>query len=106
MEVYENVMFDEGDKKIVFEKIGYAPHHIKERSSCCFGALGNFGFAIWKIWKCQTDLLKVDNFLEKGAERLRANAGPWPTFTNPVKKVPRPAIAAGLKTASEGAKNR
>ena len=54
----------------------------------------------------RTDLLKVDNFLEKGAERLRANAGPWPTFTNPVKKVSRPAIAAGLKTASEGAKNR
>ena len=54
--------------------------------------------------ECKTELLNVQSYLEKGAERLKPDAGPWPTFTRPVKKVTPPTIAAGLKTASEGSK--
>lgn len=128
VEFYENVMFDDADKRIVFEKIGYAPHHIKGDQFMVCRRPRQFWLRNLKIplgsdltiqemhggephehflaVECKTELLNVQSYLEKGAERLKPEAGPWPTFTRPVKKVTPPTIAAGLKSASEAAKNR
>jgi hypothetical protein len=128
VEFYENVMFDEADKKIVFEKIGCAPHHIKGDQFMVCRRPRQFWLRNLEIplgsdltiqevhcgkpyehflaVECKTELLSVQSYLQKGAERLKPDAGPWPTFTRPVKKVTPPTIAAGLKTASEAAKNR
>eukprot|EP00435_Cladocopium_sp_Y103_P050818 s1644_g15.t1 len=121
-EFYENVMFDDQDKKIVFGKIGFPPLHIKgEEFMYCRRPrqfwLRNLDIPLgtdlsiqpvmrgqphehFQAAQCDTQLLPLSAFLEQGAERVK------PTFTRPVKKTSPPAMAAGVKTASEAAKKR
>eukprot|EP00435_Cladocopium_sp_Y103_P072498 s181_g40.t1 len=127
-EFYENVMFDDQDKKIVFGKIGFPPLHIKgEEFMYCRRPrqfwLRNLDIPLgtdlsiqpvmrgqphehFQAVQCDTQLLPLSAYLEQGAERVKPDAGPWPTFTRPVKKTSPPAMAAGVKTASEAAKKR
>eukprot|EP00435_Cladocopium_sp_Y103_P062833 s548_g24.t1 len=127
-EFYENVMFDEQDKKTVYDKIGFPPLHIKgEEFMICRRPrqfwLRNLDIPLgtdlaiqtvtsvhpyehFQAVQCRTQLLPLSAFLEKGAERVKPEAGPWPTFTRPVKKASPLTMAAGIKTASEAAKKR
>ena len=128
IEFYENVMFDERDENLVFQKIGWSPFHVKgEEFMHCrrprqFWIKGleiplgndlvlernNAGLEEKQHTKvvCKASPPPLKFFLESGAERLKPDGGPWPTFTRPMKKTSPPAVAAGIKTASEAAKKR
>eukprot|EP00435_Cladocopium_sp_Y103_P006537 s2887_g2.t1 len=128
IEFYENVMFDDRDEGLFFQKIGWNPFHVKgEEFMHCRRPrqfwiqglevpLGNdlvlepstAGPVEKRHTKvvCKASPPPLKFFLESGAERLQPDAGPWPTFTRPVKKASPPAVVAGIKTASDAAKRR
>eukprot|EP00435_Cladocopium_sp_Y103_P017095 s450_g4.t1 len=128
VELYENVMFDAEDSKIVHGKINHAPYHVKgEQFMHCrrprqFWLRGldvpvgtdlvmtTEAHAVEALQStkvtCNTQLPALKFFLEEGTERVKPEAGPWPTFTRPVKKASPPSVAAGLRTASQSAQKR
>lgn len=129
VEVYENVVMDDGDFKVQTKKIGFLPYFMEaaQLGRCRRPRLywlsgvdiipGDDMKVLQRVImrgheyhvkevRVDTERPPLEWFLEKGASKMKGPEDPFATFTRPIPRQSPPDSPAGLDQASERAKKR